>query len=50
MITILKGEKPIERARRENALAAAVRAQAIDDYNIMMGNLEDPMEEEEDGE
>ena len=30
-----------------NARAEATRAQAVENYNIMMGNLEDPEEEED---
>ena len=30
-----------------NAGAEAANAKAVQDYNIMMGNLEDPSEEEE---
>ncbi len=34
---------------RDNELAAekAAKARAVQDYNIMMGNLEDPEEEED---
>ena len=32
-----------------NANAEAAKATAIQDYNIMMGNLEDPSEDEEEG-
>lgn len=36
-----------ERHEAENARAAAEELKAMVDYNIMMGNLEDPKEEEE---
>ena len=50
MPRIRRDETPFERATRENALAAAVKAMAYLDYNIMMGHVEDPEEEEEDNE
>ena len=39
-----------EQAEQELAEAQAARAQAVQDYNIMMGNLEDPAEDEEEEE
>ena len=38
---------PYERAMADMAKAAAARVKAVTDYNIMMGVLEDPAEEEE---
>lgn len=35
-----------EQAEQEYAAFLAVRSKAVEDYNIMMGNLEDPTEEE----
>ncbi len=37
----------IERHLNENARAEAADLKAVVDYNIMMGNIEDPMEESE---
>lgn len=37
-----------EQTEREAANARAAKTAAVQDYNIMMGNLEDPDEEEED--
>lgn len=37
----------LERHQNENARAMAEETKAITDYNIMMGNLEDPAAEEE---
>ena len=37
----------LERHQNENTRAKAEELQAITDYNIMMGNLEDPAEGEE---
>jgi len=39
-----------EKAALENATADAVRFRAVQDYNIMMGIIEDPDEEEEEDE
>lgn len=36
-----------EQAEQEYAASLAARSKAVEDYNIMMGNLEDPMEDEE---
>ena len=36
-----------QQAEQENAEALAAKNKAVQDYNIMMGNLEDPEEEEE---
>ena len=38
---------PEQQAEQEYAEAQTARATAVQDYNIMMGNLEDPEEEEE---
>lgn len=40
----------LERHLNENARAMAERARAVQEYNIMMGYLEDPSEDEEEGE
>ena len=59
-----RGMSPLERAQLENALAEAAAAReaqadietaladasAITDYNLMMGNLEDPSEDDEEEE
>lgn len=37
-----------EQAAMEYALALAAQTKATQDYNIMMGNLDDPEEESED--
>ena len=37
----------LDRHLAENARATAEDVKAVQDYNIMMGNLEDPSEEEE---
>lgn len=39
-----------ERHLNENARAEAAELRAVTDYNIMMGNLEDPAEDEEEEE
>jgi len=36
-----------DKAALENAQAAEMKMKAIFDYNVMMGNLEDPDEEED---
>lgn len=38
-----------QQTEQELAIAQAARAKAVEDYNIMMGNIEDPadMEDEE---
>ena len=36
-----------EQAEQEYAASLAARSKAVDDYNIMMGNLEDPSEDDE---
>lgn len=41
---------PAERKDIENALAEAQDMKAMADYNIMMGNLEDPFEDDEEEE
>ena len=40
-------KSPYERAMEENERASVEEMKAVQDYNIMMGNLEDPAEEEE---
>ncbi|MBQ6403850.1 MAG: hypothetical protein IJI27_08090 [Oscillospiraceae bacterium] len=40
----------IERHLNENARAEVVGLNAVVDYNIMMGNIEDPSEDEEESE
>lgn len=40
-------ESPYEKKVKENAIAEAAEVKAVQDYNIMMGNLEDPADEEE---
>ena len=39
-----------QQTERERAQAMAAHSKAVQDYNIMMGNLEDPSEEEEEDE
>ena len=39
-----------EMTETEYAKAQAAKARAVQDYNIMMGNLDDPEEDEEDEE
>ena len=39
-----------DRALYENEAAKSEHMRAVQDYNIMMGNLEDPEETEEEGE
>lgn len=41
---------PEQQAEQENAEALAAKNKAVQDYNIMLGNLEDPEEEEEEEE
>lgn len=41
---------PYERAVEDNAKAAAAHVRAVTDYNVMMGVLEDPAEDEEEEE
>ena len=36
-----------QQAEQEYAQAVAARNKAVQDYNIMMGNLEDPSDDEE---
>ena len=53
MMKFMKSKmSPAERAQLENAIAANRKQAATIDYNIMMGNLEDPeeMKEEEEDE
>lgn len=42
-------ESPFDKKVKENAIAEAEQVKAVQDYNIMMGNLEDPEAEEEEG-
>lgn len=37
-----------QQTEQELAASQAVRAKAVEDYNIMMGNLEDPADMEDD--
>ena len=39
-----------QQTEMENAQATAARNKAVQDYNIMMGNLDDPSEEDEEDE
>ena len=41
---------PQQQAEKENAEAHAANTKAVQDYNIMMGNLEDPSEGDEEEE
>lgn len=41
---------PEQQAEQEYAAALAAKSKSVQDYNIMMGNLEDPEEEEGDEE
>ena len=43
-------ESPYEKKMKENAIAEAAQTKAIQDYNIMMGSLEDPSEGDEEEE
>lgn len=50
MVVIRKGQKDLEKTKKKidaNVLRTE-KVKAIQDYNIMMGVLEDPSEEEED--
>ncbi len=49
MKTIIKKETMNlrDRAEQENMEARAAQMKALQDYNVMMGNLEDPEEAEE---
>lgn len=45
---IIKNNLPLDKqAEQEYAASLAAESKAIQDYNIMMGNLEDPNAEEE---
>ena len=46
--TIVPTETPYERKMNEIARALTAEVKAVQDYNIMMGVLEDPAEDEED--
>ena len=48
--TIPRTESPYERAIDDNTRATAARVKAVQDYNIMMGILDDPTEEGENDE
>lgn len=50
MKAIRYSETPYERILDENARAVVAELKAVQDYNIMMGNLEDPEEEGEEDE
>ena len=39
-----------KQAEQEYTEAIAAKAKAVQDYNIMMGNIEDPSEDEEEAE
>ncbi len=41
---------PQQQAEKENAEALTANTKAVQDYNIMMGNLEDPSEGDEEEE
>lgn len=47
MIVNKLGMTVAEQAEQEYAQAVAAHNKAVHDYNIMMGNLEDPSEDEE---
>lgn len=47
MQIIRKSGTIIERHLNENARAEAAELKAVVDYNIMMGNIEDPSEDDE---
>lgn len=48
MVKIIKATMTVaEKAMLENAIAKEEENKATIDYNIMMGNLEDPSDEEE---
>ena len=48
MVTIEENALPLEKqAEAEKTASRAARSKAVEDYNIMMGNLEDPSEEED---
>ncbi len=51
MVIVKKGEvaRKNEKAEADKTRKNADHAKAVTDYNIMMGVLEDPAEEEEDG-
>lgn len=47
MVKIERQTTPLEeQAEKDYAAYLASRSKAVEDYNIMMGNLEDPEEEE----
>lgn len=47
MIVNKLGMTVAEQAEKEYAQAVSAHNKAVQDYNIMMGNLEDPSEDEE---
>ena len=47
IIIMTPAESPYERKLTEHARSTAIDVKAIQDYNIMMGILEDPNEEDE---
>lgn len=50
-VEIERNHAPLnEQAKAEYAAFLSARAKAIEDYNIMMGNLEDPTFEEDEEE
>lgn len=51
MVRVEQNSMPVERqAEQEYAEALAAQAKAVQDYNVMMGNIEDPSEGEEEEE
>lgn len=48
MVRVEKNAVPVEKqAEQEYAEALATQAKAVQDYNVMMGIIEDPSEDEE---
>ena len=48
---VIRNATPLDKqAEQEYAAAVAAETKAVQDYNIMMGNLEDPAEEDEEDE
>ena len=52
MILIRKGQKGMEQQQKkvDSNIAETERVKAVQDYNIMMGLLEDPTQEDEEDE
>ena len=50
MIAYRRSESPYDRVIDEIAREKIGEVKAVTDYNLMMGNLEDPAEDEEEGE